>query len=77
MMWWRAGHTATVIGRGRGAGRILITGWNNYDSIIPSDLYDPATRRFVPEADSPLWRGGCGGTFAIQLPPRPPYQFHR
>lgn len=71
MNYARYGHTATDIGWGRSAGRILITGRNDYGSIIPSDLYDAATNTFVPAANSPLWRGGCDGTFAIQLPPRP------
>ena len=71
MNYPRYGHIATIVGRGRSAGRILITGWTGYDSSAPSDLYDPATRQFIPEAKSPLWRGGCGGTFAIGLPPRP------
>jgi hypothetical protein len=77
MNYPRYGHTATDIGWGRSAGRILITGRNDYGSIIPSDLYDAATNTFVPAANSPLWRGGCDGTFAIQLPPRPPHDSHR
>jgi hypothetical protein len=77
MNYPRYGHTATAVGGGSNAGRILITGWIGYDSSVPSDLYDPATRRFVPEADSPLWRGGCGGTFANELPPRPSHDAHR
>ena len=77
MNYPRYGHTATVIGWGRSAGRILITGRNDYGSTIPSDLYDPATQQFVPAANSPLWRGGCDGTFAIQLPQPAPHNLHR
>ncbi|MGO9265985.1 MAG: Kelch repeat-containing protein [Candidatus Binataceae bacterium] len=77
MIWDRAVHTATAIGSGPGAGKILISGGTERVPNIPSDLYDPATNTFAPEGYVPERHGGCFDTFAIQLPPGPPHHSHR
>ncbi len=69
----RAGHTATVVKYGPNAGKILISGGMYYlGQPVPTDLYDPVTNTFAPEAHTPVRDGGCDDTISIQLPAAPP-----
>lgn len=70
----RVSHTATVVGAGSNAGKVLIAGGGNTDQkgnfnvLSSTQLYDPATNTFAP---GPAMNTGRRLAVAIQLPLAP------